>query len=310
MAIEGFERAQLLVYTGGVFHFGDADIEHRGSFGGNDVDSSPAFDEAGVEGEATLQIDHLRYKINQAGEFEDGALAFFEIESGVRGFAGDFDVIFADAFARGLDRAVESVRRLEHENGSRFLGEAFGDTARGVAANFFIGNEKDGDGTREYVFVPASQPFDGLHGEGSARFHVEHAGAEEASVLDVARHRREGAERIDRIEMAEQQYRLAGASGKVYLQMIAKICNLMEFGVAAESFEASGEESAELVHRSLVAAGRFDFDELGDGLDEGVFFLFEPVKALGGARIEFGLCSRCLFSHAMNAILDTGWGTV
>ena len=59
--------------------------------------------------------------------------------------------------------------------------------------------------------------------------------APRASVSHAARHRRERAHGIDRIEVAKEQDRLAAAgAGKVHLQVVAEILNAMEFGMTAD----------------------------------------------------------------------------
>ena len=63
----------------------------------------------------------------------------------------------------------------------------------------------------------------GLHGERNARFHIEHAGAEEQAIFNFARHIGKRAQRINGIKMAEQKNGIAAAADEVNLQMIAKI---------------------------------------------------------------------------------------
>ena len=52
--------------------------------------------------------------------------------------------VFADAFARGLHGAAPAGG-FEHEHGGGLSGQRFGDFARGIAADFFVGDQKDGD---------------------------------------------------------------------------------------------------------------------------------------------------------------------
>ena len=66
------------------------------------------------------------------GHFDDGVRALFEIETGVRGAAADRDPVIADAFAGGLQFAVESRAGFEHQDGGAlsggFLGKQLGMT--------------------------------------------------------------------------------------------------------------------------------------------------------------------------------------
>ena len=55
--------------------------------------------------------------------------------------------------------------------------------------------------------VPGLQRLDRVEHERDAGLHVEHAGAVQAAVGDVARHGGERAQRIDGIEVAEQRER-------------------------------------------------------------------------------------------------------
>jgi hypothetical protein len=111
----------------------------------------------------------------------------------------------------------------------------------------------------------------------------------EAVVGDVAGHGGERAEGIDGIEVAEQEDRRSVfstrfAAGEIDLHAVAVVGSGVDLQVSAEGFEISGEEGAHAVGGGLVVAGRFDLDELADGLDD--FFLaeFEVVEALGPRR--------------------------
>ena len=104
----------------------------------------------------------------------------------------------------------------------------------------------------------------------------------EAAVGDVAGHGCERAERVDGIEVAEQQNGWNFfAAGEIDLHAVAEIGGGMHLQVSTEGFEIAGEECAHAVGGGLVVTGRFDLDELADGLDD--FFLagFEVAQALG-----------------------------
>ena len=102
------------------------------------------------------------------------------------------------------------------------------------------------------------------------------------SVGDVAGHGGESAERIDGVEVAEQQNGLElFAAGEIDLEAVGVVVGVVDAGVSADGFEASGEEGAHAVGGGLVVAGRFDFDELADGLDDLFLARFEVAQALG-----------------------------
>ena len=103
-----------------------------------------------------------------------------------------------------FDGAANSGGGFEHEYRGGVAGQCFGDFARGIAADFFVGNQQDGDGPRQ-VRLPGLQGVDGVEHQRDSGFHVEHARAVQAAVGDVAGHGGERAERIDGVEVAEEQ---------------------------------------------------------------------------------------------------------
>ena len=185
-------------------------------------------------------------------------MSFAGIESGVGGDAFDGQSVVADAFARGLDCAARSGGGLEDENGGGFAGERFGDCARGAAADFFVGNQEDGDRAWQ-AGVPGLQGFDGVEHQGDAGFHVEHAGAVQAAVGFVAGHGGERAERIDGVEVAEEQdgFIFFARSGNRF----AGCCRSRWRGGSGASAEASKRSARKRPMRS--AAGLLS---LGDSI--------------------------------------------
>ena len=59
-----------------------------------------------------FKLGELRDFFNLASEFADRIHSFLKIQAGVRSLAGDFDDVLPNSFARGLDGALSSVRRL------------------------------------------------------------------------------------------------------------------------------------------------------------------------------------------------------
>ena len=59
------------------------------------------------------------------GEFDDGALAFFEIEAGMRRLSGDFHSVFANALARRLDGALAVRKKARARAQLRIAGQSF-----------------------------------------------------------------------------------------------------------------------------------------------------------------------------------------
>lgn len=127
LAVETFHFAKTLIQDSGVFHGGYADIERGGSLGGNDIDAGPSLNQPHVDGQSPLEISELGDGRDLAGKFEDGALTFLEVESGVSGFAGDLHGVFSNAFARGLHRATRSERWFEDQYCLGVPGDTFGD---------------------------------------------------------------------------------------------------------------------------------------------------------------------------------------
>ena len=107
-------------------------------------------------------------------------------------------------------------------------------------------------------------------------------------------------QRIDGIEVTEQQngFRLV-ASGEIDLDAVGVVFGVVDTRAAAHGFEAAGEERAHAVGGGLVVAGRFDLDELADGLDNLLLAGFEIAEAFGPDRVglerlragSFGACS-------------------
>src|SRR4029077_14720990 len=174
-------------------------------------------------------------------------MSFAGIESGVGRYAFDCQGVIAYAFARGFDGTSKSGGRLEDEDCGGFSGEIFGDFAGGIAADFFVGDEEDGDGARQ-LSVPGLQSFDGEEHQGKAGFHVENAGALQAAIFYAAGHGGERSQRIDRVEVAEEEDGLGVCgAGEIDLEVVAEFFGAMEMGTSAKQREFLGEMSAHTI---------------------------------------------------------------
>src|SRR6266496_567334 len=114
MGVEGFQRAQFAVNLSDVFRRCNADVNRSGGGRGDHVDSRSTADLADIESDAAFGIHELRDFKNLVSQLDYGALAFFEIQSRVRGDSSDLKLVFANTLADCLDRAMQSIGRLKH----------------------------------------------------------------------------------------------------------------------------------------------------------------------------------------------------
>ena len=106
------------------------------------------------------------------------------------------------------------------------------------------------------------------------------------AVGDVAGHVGQRAQRIDGVEVAEQENGLGlVAPGEIDLQAVGVVFGAMDTSASAYGFEAAGEEGAHAVGGGLVVAGRFDLDEFADGLDDLLLAGFKVAEAFGPDRV-------------------------
>ena len=160
--------------------------------------------------------------------------------------------------------------------------------------NFLVRHQQHRDRTRQAVVVPGAQSFKSMQDQGNAGLHIERARSRETSVCYAAGHRGERAHGIYRVDVSQEKDRLAFAAPReVHLQVVAEVRDAMKFCVAADLLEASGQKSAQLIHRRFVVAGGFDLDQLADGFSDGIFSLGEvkqSVGGFGGDRLGFDAC--------------------
>src|SRR5262249_60155166 len=115
-AIERLERMHLLINDGRVLHAQNANINKGYGLRGNYVAARPTRYDAGVQSDSTFCVYEFCDGCELTREFEDRALAFFEVETGVSGFSPYLYTVFTHAFAGGFNRALRSVRRLHHQH--------------------------------------------------------------------------------------------------------------------------------------------------------------------------------------------------
>ena len=73
---------------------------------------------------------------------------------------------------------------------------------------------------------------------------------------------------------------------EVDLQTVAEVGAAMELSASAQRFELTREERGDAVDCGLVVAGRFDFDEFANRVDDLVLMLREIAQAIGPLRAE------------------------
>ncbi len=135
----------------------------------------------------------------------------------------------------------------------------------------------------------------------------------QAPAGDVAGHGRERSQRIDSIEVAEQQNGLdLFASREIDLHAVGEIRGAVHARTSAESLEARREQRAHAVGGQLVIAGRFDPDKRADGLDDLFLPGFEVAQSLAPYRVRSGwvgsvlLRTCCFLARHLCAALRPG----
>src|ERR1700735_341193 len=108
MLVEGFERAQLAIDSGGLPRSLDANIHPHRGLGGNYIRTRSTFNHARVYRQALAQIIHLGNYADLARQFENGAVPFPGVESRMRGDAVHAQPVLAHALARSLDGTSKS----------------------------------------------------------------------------------------------------------------------------------------------------------------------------------------------------------
>ena len=150
-----------------------------------------------------LMIGHGFQRLNDIGEFADGAAAVFGPCAGMRRHALDENIEARDALAPGDDlSAIAGGLGDQHVFGLASLG--LDQRARCRAADLFIRNVKLGDAERRTSGRGAKLP-ERMIGEIGSALHVIDARAESAVAVDLERQPFDETHRVHGIEMAEHQ---------------------------------------------------------------------------------------------------------
>src|SRR5581483_3048812 len=95
-------RSQFAVDIFRISSAHDPNIDGDLRLGGNYIHARSTLDHARINGEAALEVSKARDPLDLPRHFEDGTVAFLEIESGMSRLASHLEREFADALARGL----------------------------------------------------------------------------------------------------------------------------------------------------------------------------------------------------------------
>src|SRR5271166_288336 len=289
MLVKGLEGTKFAIESGGLLCALNAHINADGGLGGNHIGARSALDHARIYRQACSQIIQFGDARNLPRQLKDRAVSFAGIEACMCGDAFDAQRVFADALARSLDGTAESSGGLEDQHSGGLSGQRLGDFTGRPAADFFIGNQKNRDRPGKSA-VPGLQRRNGVEHKRDARLHIENARTEQSAIFNFAWHIHQSAQRIDRVIVAQQQDwfalgRRKAIAVEVDLQTVAEIGTAMEASSSAEGFELLRQNGGNSVDRWLVVAGRFDFYQRPDGLDNLVLTLFEvaqPVRPYAG----------------------------
>ena len=109
--------------------------------------------------------------------------------------------------------------------------------------------------------------------------------------------------------MAEQQNWLASRSGgEIDLQTVAEVGAAMELRASAQSLEPGRDVGGNAADGRLVVAGRFDFDEIANRVDDLVLMFREISQAIGPCWAESELPLTSLLSCRAQFLSLAGGG--
>src|SRR6185312_2328956 len=147
----------------------------------DDIGSSATARHTYIESGAVIAVREFGQAQYLPRQFEDGAMSFLRIQSGMGRHSFDAHRVLADSFASSLDRSFQSGRRLQYENRGSAAGKLLGGVPRVCAANLLVGYEKNGDRVLQLAVRPSLQSFHYMQCERDSTFHVQYAGARHAS---------------------------------------------------------------------------------------------------------------------------------
>src|SRR5579884_1966966 len=114
--IDRAQRTNLAHHQVAIEVAGDPEIEFALGFGGHHVSASATANDAGVQGDAALEVRHGSHRLNLMRQLKYRVLPFLEVEPGMRSHPTDPDGERTDAFARGFQGSAATCR-LAHQNG-------------------------------------------------------------------------------------------------------------------------------------------------------------------------------------------------
>ena len=160
MRVEPLQRGQFAFNLGHIFRGCNANVNCGRCGCGDHIRPCSTTDLADIQSDATSFVRELRNFKDLMSEFDNRAVTFFEIQTGMRCNASDLNRIFADSLACCFHRAMQSVCRLEHQNGARISRNLFSERARRRAPHLFIGHQEQRHWAGNFSVAPRQQRFE------------------------------------------------------------------------------------------------------------------------------------------------------
>src|SRR5579875_1023205 len=145
----------------------------------------------------TLDNSDLARKLSNCG------VTLLVVDAAVCSYALDPHEIVGNSLAGSLVGPFETLRGLQHKDGTAAAGDLLRKRARGVTAGFLVADKEQNGGA--CLQIVRAENFEGRECHGHAVLHVKHAGPPYASLADPEGHAFERAQRPDSVEMTEQQ---------------------------------------------------------------------------------------------------------
>ena len=285
--VTGFEGYKFAIDARSVRFAGDAHVDLGPGFGGNDVGFAASAGKANTHGEPALEIGPAADGFDQMGQFADRAGALLEVNARVGRDALDVDAPVAGALARGF--VSQTQGRFQNVDGGALGSQTLCDGARDGAADLFVTVEQQNDFAIEKGSL--REQFDGRKCHGHTGFHVQGAGTEQAALRNTKGHGLESAKGPDRIQMAEQEDGLCGASPgsrpEAGFEDITESPLAVNLDVAAQSPGMGGSKGYAGVNGGFVVRGRLSQDQLADLVEQRG--LAAPGSGQKGAHGDWGV---------------------